>query len=235
MYATFENHIKPGASQPGMLAGRNSSPSIRTRLERLMPEILANIDRNRLIEPTTCYEIVPVREIQPGRITLESGYELRAPLLAHRLANASHILFSVTTIGSTIAESIRKCFEDGKNIKAIFMEELANTALFEAADGLRSLAEERAAGMGLSASGPLSPGDFDGFGLDQQAVVLASAGAHRIGITMTRAGQMDPIHSVSTVIGLGREMRNWTRTDDCKSCRSHDRCQHYLRMLESAA
>lgn len=206
-----------------------------SRLESLLPEILASIDRNKLIESSTCYEIVPVRKIQPGQITLGSGDVLRAPLLAHRLARASHILFSVTTIGTAIAENIRRCFDDGKNIQAIFMEELANIALFDATDRLRSLAERCATDMGLRASGPLSPGDFDGFGLDQQPIVLALAGAQRSGITMTQAGQMNPVHSVSVVIGFGKDMRNWTRLDDCNSCRSRDRCQHYLRMLEPAA
>jgi hypothetical protein len=217
------------------LAGLNGVRVINSRFKELLPEILAETNDSALIAPSICYEVVAVQEITPGKIKLASGATLEAPLVAHRMAKASHILFGIATIGGAMAKTVNRCFKDGKNLKAILMEEVANAALFETANGLHSLAEEQASRMGLSISGPLSPGDHDGFGLDQQAGVLALARAERVGITMTKTGQMHPLHSASVVIGLGRKMRKWTRIDDCKTCKSRKKCSHYLRSLESTA
>jgi len=217
------------------LAGLNVRRPVNSRIKDLLPEILADINDFTLLKPATCYEVVAVRKITPGKITMDSGATLDAPLLAHRMAGASQILFGTATIGGAMAEAVRRCFRDGKTVKAVLMEEAANTALFETVNGLHSIAEDQAALMGLSTSGPLSPGDHHGFGLDQQARVLALAGADNIGIAMTQTGQMDPIHSASVVIGFGMRMRKWTRLDDCKVCRSRDKCGHYRTALETAA
>jgi hypothetical protein len=211
------------------------SRQVTTRVRDLLPEVLADVNNAGLIAPQICYEVVAVERKTPGQIVLVGGATLIAPLLAHRLARASHILFGTATIGTAMAREVRRCFKAGQNLKAVLMEEVANVALFETANGLQAVAEEQASRLGLSTSGPLSPGDHDGFGLDQQPNVIALAGADKLGITLTRTGQMDPIHSGSVVIGLGKNMRKWTRIDDCKTCRSREKCSHYLRSLETAA
>jgi hypothetical protein len=200
----------------------------------LQPEILADINDGGLIEAASCYEIVRVQRAGRGTILLDGGVVLSAPLLAHRLARASHILIGTATIGGAMADEIRRCFGTGRHLKAVLMEEVANAALFETANDLETAAQQRAEDMALNASGPLCPGDHDGFDLDQQERVITLAGAGRIGITITRTGQMKPIHSASVVIGLGRNLRRWDRIDDCRKCRSRDRCGHYRRYLETA-
>lgn len=208
---------------------------VNSRIKDLLAEILSDIDDSALLEPAKCYEVVAVRKITPGKITLACGATLEAPLLAHRMSRASQMLFGTATIGDAMAEAVRRCFRDGKTTKAILLEEVANSVLFETVNKLHSIAADQASRMGLGSSGPLSPGDHDGFGLDQQANVLALAGADKLGITLTRTGQMNPIHSASVVIGLGRNMRKWTRLDDCRSCRSREKCSHYRTSLEQAA
>jgi hypothetical protein len=217
------------------LAAVTGTGPTNTRLRGLLPEILMQVNRNEPIIPCICYEIVAVDKSARGTITLENGDILESPLLAHRIAGASHILFGVATIGSAMAETVRRCFKQGNSLKAILMEQLANAALFQTTNRLQSMAEQRASDIGLTASGPLSPGDHEGFGLDQQATVLKLAGATKIDITMTRTGQMNPVHSISVVIGLGTNMRKWTRVDDCRICRSRDRCCHYPEPLETSA
>jgi hypothetical protein len=113
-------------------------------------------------------------------------------------------------------------------MKAILLEEVANAVLFETSNRLQSLAEEQAAEMGLRASGPISPGNHEGFGLEHQTTLLALAGAENIDITLTQSGQMIPIHSISVVIGLGKRVHKWTDDDNCRICRSRDKCRHYL-------
>lgn len=217
------------------LIGLDDLRPASARIRDLLPDILADINDDALVKPALCYEVIAVRKFGPGKVTLDGGTTLRAPLLAHRMAGASQILFGTATIGGAMAAAVRRCFREGKTLKAVLLEEAANAALFETINGLHALAVDEASLMGLCASGPLSPGDHDGFGLDQQASVLALAGAENLGIAMTKTGQMDPIHSASVVIGLGRKMRTWTRIDDCKTCRSRDSCGHYRRALETTA
>lgn len=209
------------------------SRRVTGRIRSLLPEVLSDIGNEGWIAPKSCFEIEAVERIGRGRVILDGGVTLFAPLVAHRLGRATHILFGAATIGTAMADEIRRCFTDGQNLKAVLMEEMANIALFEAANELLLAADHRASAMGLNTSGPLSPGDFEGFGLDQQGKVISLARADRLDITLTRAGQMHPVHSVSVIIGIGKKMRKWTRIDDCKACRSRDRCSHYLRCLDA--
>lgn len=219
----------------GKLAALHVTPVLSTRLKGLLPGLLNQIDREELIRASVCFEIMKVEKTGIGFIKLFGGGVLEAPLLAHRMAPASHLLLGVATIGDSMAKTIRRYFADRQHLKAVLMEDLANAALFKIANSLKSLADQQASKRGMRASGPLSPGDHEGFNLDQQASILVEAKAERIGVGLTKSGLMNPAHSLSVVVGLGKNMRHWTKDEDCKSCRARDKCRHYLRFLETAA
>lgn len=209
--------------------------SMHPRIRGMFPEILAYLHDRGLVTPRMAYEIVDIDSIEPGCISLRGGKKLLSPLLSHRLAGAVSMSFGVATIGKAVAGTISDWFADGRHVKAFVLEEIANALLFRVSEKLHELIEEEAAGMGLSVSGALSPGDHDGFDIEQQKAVLTLAGAGTVGINMTSTNQMDPVHSISFISGVGEKMQKWSRADNCSICRAREKCVHRLNYEELMA
>jgi len=217
------------------LKSLSSTGSMHPRIRGMFPEILACLSEAGVAAPRISYEIVEIDSIKPGMIALRGGRTLFSPLLSHRLADATYMSFGVATIGKTPAETISDWFAQGRHVKAFVLEEIANALLFKTSEKLHETIEEQAALMGLSASGTASPGDHDGFEINQQQTVLELAGAGALGIEITSTNQMNPVHSISTVSGIGRNMKKWTRADDCSICRAREKCVHRLNYEELMA
>ena len=200
--------------------------SMHPRIRGLLPEILDYIHNDGLCMPVISYEVIKVDTVKSGIFTLHGGKSLYSPLLSHKLARASHLVFGVTTIGNSISATISRWFAGGMHVKAFVLEEIANAFLFRVSEHLHTQIEEQALRMGLTASGPASPGDLEGFDINQQEVVLSLAGADKIGISKTSTHQMDPVHSISVVVGMGKRLQKWTRADNCNICRARDKCVH---------
>ena len=217
------------------LKSLSGSGSMHPRIRGMLPEILECLHKDKLVAPGISYEIMKVDAIQPGFITLDGGGALKSPLLSHRLARASSMSFSVATIGASIGKTIRQWFTDGRHVRAFVLEEIANALLFKVLEQMRITIETQAEQMGLTTSGPLSPGDHHGFDIDQQETVLTIAGASKLGISLTATNQMDPVHSVSVVTGIGKKIKKWSRMDNCSICRARDKCVHRLNFEELTA
>ena len=217
------------------LKSLSSTGSMHPRIRGMFPEILAFLHDAGVAAPRISYEIVEIDSIQPGIITLQGGRTLLSPLLSHRLAGAMYMAFGVATIGKTPAETISEWFAGRHHVKAFVLEEIANALLFKVSEKLHQTIEEQAALMGLSASGTASPGDHDGFEINQQQTVLELAGADAIGIKITSTNQMDPVHSISIVSGIGSNMKKWSRADNCSICRAREKCVHRLNYEELTA
>lgn len=197
------------------------------RLLATLPEIIADIETDNLIQPALTYDIVSVKSKNKGVIELEEGTCLHAPLLSHHLAQATEIAFGVVTIGNVIGEVMNQLFKTGKQLKAVVMEELANAYLYKLSTRLQQIVDEKAAAETLQASGTLAPGD-DGFDMSEQIHVLRLAGAAGINVNLSKSLMMKPRHSLSNVIGIGRRMRKWTQIENCYRCKARNHCPHRL-------
>src|SRR3990172_2437370 len=198
---------------------------IRLRMQSLIPEILDEIDHLALIRPMASYALLAVEDIVPGRLSLAGGAVLNAPVVSHRLAGASILVAGVVTIGAAVNTAISSSFANGSTLKAVLMEEIANRLLFKASDEFLRVIDEEAARLNQQASGRLAPGD-DGIDFNNQTVVLSLAGAEAIGIRLSATGVMDPVHSTSLLIGIGKRMQRWSQFENCQDCPSRPRCRH---------
>jgi hypothetical protein len=52
--------------------------------------------------------------------------------------------------------------------------------------------------------------------------------ARRIGVRMTSSGLMVPRKSASMVIGIGPQMKKWTRAEVCAHCSLGESCQYRI-------
>lgn len=202
-----------------------ANPRTRPRMATMIQEILDELEVQTLIQPRASYAFVAVTDMIPGQATLAGGTVLHAPLLTHHMAGAAHLVPVVVTIGQAIDAAISDCFTSGSSLKAVLLEEIANQFLFKAAEHCEKLIAAAAAGLNLQTSGTLAPG-HEGIAFDNQIKILELSGAGDIGIRMSRAGVMDPVHSTSFIIGAGARMRYWTQAENCQICPARVKCPH---------
>jgi hypothetical protein len=96
-----------------------------------------------------------------------------------------------------------------------------------------NMVEKQAAGQGLQASIPLSPGMIDWQVADGQRQVFDLLDAGQIGVRLTAHAMMSPRMTISQVVGLGREMIQGRTCDFCslrETCRYQD---HYAKVTEA--
>ena len=207
---------------------------VRPRTVDALKALIDDIQQNGHFKPEISYEIIPIKEVSKGFIQLSSQQKIAAPIAApiasHHLKNASHLLVGVCTLGEQISKTISQLFHNSKRFNALLMEELTNHALFKLSSQIEKLADKEAAAMGLTASGPINPGD-DGFELSSQQQILEFAGASAINVNISSTQMMLPQHSISVVHGLGKKMKKWTQSKNCESCSSKDRCRHRIAII----
>jgi hypothetical protein len=225
MPAIHDFKLTLDASEVKGVPGLRCRGLMQKRVLSMLPEIVGDIEQANLVNPAMAYGSVAVKSRNHGMIELEDGTRLHAPLVAHRLARASKLVFGVVTIGNTITVAIDQLFRTGKQLKAVLMEEIANAYLYKLGMCLQQLIDEQASRESLQASGTLAPGD-EGFDLSEQEPVLALAGAAAINVTLSESFMMKPRHSISFVTGIGRRMRKWTQLENCADCAASDRCQY---------
>lgn len=204
----------PSLRRDGPLRSRVSSLA-----QELIPELLSSA------VPAISWNMVDVVGRRGVSVILDGGREIAAPVLAHRLRNASKIAFLVTTLGSGVGDFISGLFASGEQLKAVLAEELANVWLRKVSEHGQHCVGVEACVSGLQVSGVLSAGD-SGFPLEAQASVLSLARSECIGVELTGQGMMSPRHSVTGVFGIGHRMRSWTQAETCAECRAGERCPY---------
>jgi hypothetical protein len=95
--------------------------------------------------------------------------------------------------------------------------------LFRLADRSVGAIRRRARREGLESGIEVSPGDR-GVPLDQQATVLALAGAARIAVSVSGTSMLSPVKSLSVLIALGHGLGPRPARGRCNCCPSRDRC-----------
>lgn len=198
-----------------------ATPFMLTRIT----EILASIDTGNWLQPAISYQVYNITEHGHDWLALEGCVKLRAPLLAHRLRRASHLVIGVYTIGDVVGQQVSNWFASRKRLQAVLLDEIGSLALFKLANHFESLMQQQARQMDLQTSGTLSPGD-EGFALTVQKNIVQLAGGTDIGVYMKGGAMLAPQKSLTTVIGMGEQMRSWSRGENCNRCKARQHCSY---------
>jgi len=196
-----------------------------TRMTALLSDLLEQIERHNWIQPRISFQVHAVVMRTREQFTLRGGARLSSPILGHYLPAATHVVAAVCTIGDAIENQVRAGFAASDRLRAAMLDEIGTLALYRLGDQVEEMIQEEAARLGLQASGALNPGE-DGFPITQQEIVLELAGGAAIGISHTSTGMLRPRKSLSMILGLGKQMRRWSRGERCAVCAARDRCPH---------
>ena len=204
-----------GAERARLLA-----PSMARNLQRLLNQIEAE----RWLDAAISYRVLEVTGRGPGWLQA-GGSRLESVMIARYLQQAAHLVFGVCTLGDNFVCQMRRYFDSNRQVQAVLLDEIGTLLLYKLSDHLEEMLCRQAEGMELQASGSFNPGD-EGFDISLQGKVLELAGGDKIGVTLQGKCLLVPHKSLTSVIGLGRNMPTSSRAERCARCRSRDRCPH---------
>jgi hypothetical protein len=207
-----------------VLWGQGADPAvIRARRPKLVTAAEKIIEQGRpLLAPTVLYERFSVVELRHERLVLAEG-TLQGPLIASRLAGASEVIVALGTVGNSLSEIISDRFQTDP-VGALALEGLAAAATEALGEAACRYFEAIAAAEGLKASIPLNPGMI-GWPLEEgQQQIFSLINASTIGVTLGPNCIMQPLKSISLVIGLGHDLDHGGQS--CDYCSMRETC-HY--------
>jgi hypothetical protein len=179
-----------------------------------------------LLAPAAMYTILPVRDFQHQRVTLESGEVFEGPLVARALAGATEVALAMCTIGPALEERMSALFDAGDSLQAVALDGAGTAAVGEVTKMVVARIRAEASARGLGSGMRAAPGQ-EGWSIWQQRVLFGLIPAEEIGVQLTESCLMLPQKSNSFVIGLGPEMRPDAVT--CDFCSKRERCQWRVR------
>ncbi len=220
-----------------VLWGQGADPAvIRARRPKLAAMAERVIEEGRpLLESAVVYERFQVTELRHERLGLRclpspaerqgnrQAGSLAGPLIARHVGSAQEVVVAVCTVGERLsAFSSMQINSDA--VRGLALDGLASAAAETLAEAMCGRIEAMAAERGLQTSIPLNPGMIDWPLMDGQQQIFDLVDPRTIGVSLTASGLMQPIKSVSLVVGLGRELGQAGRS--CDYCAMRGLCRY---------
>jgi hypothetical protein len=208
-----------------VLAGQGCDPEmVRSRNGAIVDAARRALGLGRgLIDAAVAFGVFEVEAVGREGLVLAGRRALSGALVAKVLDGAERVVAAVATIGSALERRASTLTVD-EPLLALAMDGLGTSAL-----GLLSRAVCRhfdgmAAGTGLQATVPLSPG-MDGWPLAEgQRELFGLVDGGEIGVRLMSSCQMIPRKSMSLVIGMGSRVARGE--GPCERCGMRDACRY---------
>lgn len=208
-----------------VLWGQGADPAmVRARRPRLAAIAEAAIAEGLpLLAPAVLYHRIPVEGLVHERLMLAGGGVLRGPLIASQLAAASEVIVAVCTVGDRVSSVISERSQ-ATPVAALALDGVAGAAAEALAEAVCRHFDALALAEGLQTSIPLNPG-MVGWPLEQgQSQIFSLLDASEIGVYLGAGSVMQPLKSLSLVIGLGHGLNSSGQT--CDFCSMRETCRY---------
>jgi hypothetical protein len=207
--------------------GFRKQSKIRPGIKSLILGLLSRVKKDRLLEPAIAYEILPIAEKGHGQLSLEGNIVVHGPLLPSLLPEAKELAAVVCTIGPQLEKQVTKYFDRNKPLEALLLDGIGSAAVDSLIEEVCKLMTAKALSKGYQASSPISPG-MPGLPITEQWQLMKMVPAREIGVSLTSSGVMVPRKSASMVIGIGPQMRTWSRAEVCTRCSLKRTCPYRI-------
>lgn len=198
---------------------------LKSDMKDLIQELLTGVNNGQLLEPAIAYQTYPIKEVGHDQLFLEGDVVLHGSVLSSVLAEARELAVVVCTIGSRLEKQVAEYFNNDEALRGLLLDGIGSAAVDSLGFEVCSLIGNEASLHGYQASSPLSPGG-PRFPLSEQWQLFKLAPADQIGVSLTSSGVMVPRKSISMVIGMGSDMKTWTKAESCARCNLRNTC-HY--------
>ena len=207
--------------------GLGRGAKVRPEIRLLIRELLASLNKSRLLEPAVAYEYHRVRSMDGSRISLDGDKALHGPLLPAIFPEAKELAVILVTIGPKLEKQVTDYSKKGAALQGMALDGIGSAAVDKlVAEFLRLIATE-VSSRGYEISSPVGPG-MPGFPLTEQWNLLGLVKAGEIEVTLTSSGMMVPRKSTSMVMGVGPQMTRWTQAEVCARCTLTETCHYKL-------
>jgi hypothetical protein len=181
--------------------GYKDPSQARPEVRDMTISLIDEVKSMGLIESAVAYEVYPVIQVGPDRITLDGGRSLQGSLLPSRLSNARRLIIVVSTIGPRLEARVKEYTALKETLKGMLLDGIGSAAMHSMTQEACALVSNMVGNGGHENTHIFSPG-MAGFPLTEQVPMLSLAKAETIGVTLTTTGIMVPRKSTSRVIGI---------------------------------
>jgi len=201
---------------------------VRPEIERVITGLLAEVEKDALLEPAVAYEIYPIAAMHPERIALEGGKAIEGPLLPALFPEARELVVLIATIGPSLEGRVTDYAKGGQALRGTLLDGIGTAAVDKLIpEALKSIAAE-VAKRGYEISSPVNPG-IPGFPMTEQWNLVELAPAREIGVSLSSSGVLIPRKSASMVMGIGPKMTRWTQAEVCGRCNLRASCPYRVK------
>lgn len=200
---------------------------IRPEIRSLILELLTTVKKDHLLETAIAYEIHAITEMSRRQLSLEGKIVVHGALLPSLLAEAKELATVVCTIGPKLEKRVADYFNRDKPLQGLLLDGIGSAAVDSLIEEVCKFMTAEALSRGYQASSPISPG-MPGLPITEQWQLIKMVPALEIGVSLTSSGMMVPRKSASMVIGIGPQMRTWTRAEVCTHCSLRKTCPYRI-------
>lgn len=179
----------------GCCKGAAVRPEHQALVERLMGETASQI------KARGTYCVLPVSRMTDSEMVLDERRSIRGPI-AGFLKPAVRVAAFVVTIGEEIELLSSQRMRDGSKLEGFILDAIGSAAADAAVDVMADIIYFEEASPEEALTPPFSPG-YCGMPLDEQIPLFAIVNANAIGVRLLPTMIMQPLKSVSGLIGIG--------------------------------
>ena len=210
-----EDQIK--ALLSGSMSRLMSKPSFREDWE------IALAESQTLIQPAAIWEIAPVREFRHDRLIMENGAVLTGGPIDQVMSGAKQLIVGVCTVGPAISLASAAAKQNGSLMRSMFYETFGTYVVGMIRQQMVEMFENEIKSEGLHISTMLSPGEST-WPVSQQAELFTLVDASKIGVSLTSSMMMNPMKSLSLVMGFGPNPLGSEGATNCDFCTMRETC-----------
>jgi hypothetical protein len=184
-------------------------------IEEILPELHSNKDISG------GYKLLPVEELntKEGRIVLSNNALQLERQVAGYLKGSEYAALFVCTAGSLFTELTRRFNDKGDLLEAYIVDAIGSLTVEKAMDRIQNDLMRKVAVEGLSISNRYSPG-YCNWHLSSQPILFELIGENPTGVSLSDSCLMQPIKSVSGIIGIGKGVKR--REYGCVVCQNEN-------------
>lgn len=194
--------------------GGKAPGHIAAAAERLLEEV------RPLIHPRAVYRVCQVAGMTDTELRLAGCPSFHGPI-AGFLKPSRRVAVCVVTIGNVTHELGQRKIEKGEIFEGYALHGIGAAAADLASDALADYLRKHEAGPGEDVTPPFSPG-YCGLALEAQKTLFSIVDGAAIGVKLWDTCIMEPVKSVSALIGIGPAEEIVERGVPCKWCELTD-------------
>lgn len=154
-----------------------------------------------------CYAIFEDIELLPipGHIRIEGKILNTSHKICRLMKDVEKLAVFVCTAGAGFSDLSRRCNQGGEYLRSYIVDTMGSIVVEKAMDYIQSELECQMQHTGLRITNRYSPG-YCNWPVDDQRQLFSLLSGHTCGVTLSSSCLMNPIKSVSGIIGIGRKV-----------------------------